>query len=184
MQLTSDTIKLTPLAASDWKLFFSMVSNPLIMRYIKEPLSEEEAKADFIKKSQPWHGDKGDWLLFTISTLENNAKIGFIGLQLINQEKNIAEVGFMLNQTAQGKGYGYQALKLICQFAFTHLKIQKVSAYCAIENEASWGLLQKSGFVRKATLKNNVIILGQQYDDYLYELGSPFTTNPLTHSQS
>lgn len=170
MQLSGKRLKLVPFDQSDRDLFVEISMCPIMMMHVNNPSTCEEAEKLFQTKLQAWSLESGNWLSLSISTLLNNEKLGSIGLRIINHELKIAEVGFMIKQNAQGKGFAGEALELLINYAYSDLKLNKLTAICAVSNAASIKLLEKLGFTREDCLMKNTIINGNYVNDYIYGL--------------
>lgn len=170
MELTNQVIKLTTFEQSDFELFCQMRMCPEMMEHIYTPFTLEETKVRFDASLLPWDESSSDWLSFSITLIESSEKVGNIAIKITDHAAKIAEVGFMIAQSAQGQGVGSQALSLIKGFAFNDLKLNKLEATCAVANTASYKLLEKHGFIREEELKNNSEINGKWVDDYRYGL--------------
>ena len=144
--------------------------SPVMMEHVYDPCSFEEAHDAFIAKSQPWTLDSDDWLSLGITEVLTNEKLGNIGLKITNYEAKVAEVGFMIKPSAQGKGFAGEALSLVKIYALIGLGLKKLEATCSVNNAGSYKLLEKHGFIREDYLKKNVIINGKYVDDYVYGL--------------
>jgi RimJ/RimL family protein N-acetyltransferase len=64
------------------------------------------------------------------------------------------EIGYWLCPEAEGNGYVTEATKLITQFAFRHLRAERVTVVCDSKNLRSAGVPPRAGFLREATLRN------------------------------
>lgn len=170
MHLSGERIKLSPFDESDLDLFIEMSMSPVMMKHVYDPCSFEEAHEAFIAKSQLWTLDSDGWLSLGITEVLTNEKLGNIGLKITNHEAKVAEVGFMIKPSAQGKGFASEALSLVKSYALIELGLNKLEATCSVNNSASYKLLEKHGFIRESYLKQNVIINGKYVDDYLYGL--------------
>ena len=56
------------------------------------------------------------------------------------------QIGFRFFKERQGKGYAFESVKKVIEYAFDELKVKSVRAYCFIENVRSVNLLTKLGF--------------------------------------
>lgn len=168
MYLAGQRIKLSPFDESDLDLFVEMSMSPVMMKHVYDPCSYEEANEAFAAKSQPWSMESDGWLSFGISEVATGEKLGNIGLKITNHEAKIAEVGFMIKPSAQGKGVAGEALSLVKNYALSELNLNKLVATCSTSNSGSFKLLEKHGFIREGCLKQNVIINGKYVDDYIY----------------
>jgi RimJ/RimL family protein N-acetyltransferase len=110
------------------------------------------------------------WLSFGISEGSTGEKLGSIGIKITNREAKIAEIGFMIKPSAQGKGFAGEALNIVKNYALSKLNLNKLVATCSVNNAGSFKLLEKHGFIREGCLKQNVIIKGKYVDDYIYGL--------------
>ena len=173
MQLVDESIELSPFKASDFELFLEIITCPQLMEHVYDPLTYDEAKSSFEQRLPPWHFESDNWRSFTIAESINGEKIGYISLRIVDHEAKIAEVGFMIKANAQGKGIGSKALKLIKQYAFETLILNKLVAFCSVDNVGSFSLLEKEDFSREGCLKQNTLINNQYRDDYAYGLYKP-----------
>ena len=170
MKLTDESIELLPLSDSDFTLFLKVRTCPQMMKHVYDPFTYEEAKSAFEQRIKPWTLESDKWRSFSINAVESQEKLGDISIRVIDHEAKIAEVGFMIKASAQGKGIGSKALKLIKQYAFDVLELNKLVAYCSVHNAGSIKLLEKHDFVRESFLKENTLIANQYVDDYAYGL--------------
>ena len=170
MHLTGKRIKLSPFNESDLDLFVEISMSPVMMEHVYDPFSREDANEAFIARSKPWSMESTGWLSFGITEIATTEKLGNIGLKITNHEVKVAEVGFMIKPSAQGKGFAGEALYLIKSYALSELNLNKLVATCSVNNVSSFKLLEKQGFSREGCLKQNVIINGKYVDDYIYGL--------------
>lgn len=168
-------IKLSLFDNSDLALFIEMSTCPQMMKHVYKPFSVEEAELAFYEKLQPWSIENKNWLTFGITEVSSGEKLGNIGFKIINLTQKIAEVGFMIKSSAQGKGIASEALGLLIDYVFYEIKLKKLIAYCSTSNNASYVLLEKLGFIREAYLKENTLINNKLVDDYAYGLRSGTT---------
>ena len=170
MHIAGARIKLSPLDESDLDLFIEISMSSAMMEHVYDPCTFEQANDAFIAKSRPWTMDSDGWLSLGITEVTTGEKLGNIGLKITSHEARIAEVGFMIKPSAQGRGFASEALNLIKHFALLELGLNKLVATCSVGNSNSYKLLEKNGFIREGCLKQNVIIKGKYVDDYIYGL--------------
>ncbi len=171
MEVASSRIKLQPLDQSDWELFKELNQCPKIMEHIYDRLPLAQIKTVFESRIRPITEKSNNWC-FSISHYSTGEKLGNIGLKLTNINEKTAEVGFMLKEEAQGKGYATEALNLIKEYTFHTLELNKIVAICATKNSGSYQLLEKVGFSRETFLPKNTLINGQLVDDCIYGLSN------------
>ncbi|RZQ51647.1 GNAT family N-acetyltransferase [Pseudoalteromonas phenolica] len=167
--LVIERLTLAPLNESDKSLFIELCMDPEVMEHCYDPSTLEEAEAGFEAFAQPWDSTSHDWLCFGITETNTGDKVGNISIKILDHKSRVAEVGFLLSPNKQGRGYAFEALEAVVKFAVTALDIQTLIAICSVNNTSSIKLLEKSGFIRTAKLKNNVVINSKYIDDYRYE---------------
>ncbi len=105
---------------------------------------------------------------------ENKTLIGRITIrnfQEVQQDarKDSAFISFWLSPTAQGKGFGTEALRRICQFGFFEKRLRKIFAGFFEGNIGSEKLLQKVGFRKIGLLKKHYLKNGVYHNSIRYE---------------
>ena len=86
--------------------------------------------------------------------------VGIISLQHWNRELNLAEMGFWLTAGVQGKGLMQQAIRQMLTYGFKELRLQKIEATCAANNERALRLLQHTGFRIEGVLRRAILSKG------------------------
>ena len=170
VKLRGKRIELLSFDNSDLDLFIQLSMDANIMKHVYDTSTLEEAKSAFYIKAKPWHEDSEAWLTLSINAIDSQEKLGNIGIKIIDHHNRVAEVGFMLKHSAQGKGFAAEALALIKGYAFNTLNLNKLTATCSVHNLGSYKLLEKLGFNREQTLLQNTMINGQAIDEYVYGL--------------
>ena len=88
-------------------------------------------------------------------TLENESSIiGTISLWNFTQNNKIAEIGYDLDPKYQNKGIMSEAMKMIVEFGFKELKLDKIEAFTHAENLHSKKLLDTHGFIPNVNRKD------------------------------
>ena len=80
----------------------------------------------------------------------------------------MTEVGCLFAPTAQGRGYGYESLRALCDYAFTTGGVRRLTASVTAGNEASKQLLLKAGFRLEGELRENYWLNGRWHNDWLF----------------
>lgn len=95
-----------------------------------------------------------------------------------HREFNTREIGYVLNNQYQHKGYGSAAAFAVIKYAFSQ-GVHRIYAETCPENKASWRTMEKVGMEREAHFKKNVSFhkdeLGNPiyWDTYVYALINP-----------
>ncbi len=81
--------------------------------------------------------------------------LGLIDLFDFDAKNRRAGVGIVVAKTSdRDRGFGSEALSLICEYAFSTLDLRQLYAYVGEENEPSIQLFTKSGFKKAGLLED------------------------------
>ena len=86
---------------------------------------------------------------------EDGRYLGGSGLHVHSWDTRSFEIGYWLRTTAEGHGYMSETVRLLTDFAFTHLDAVRVEIRCDARNARSAGVAERLGFVREAQLRNH-----------------------------
>ena len=78
------------------------------------------------------------------------------------------EIGYMLLTEYWSQGIMTEAVRLMCDEAFEKLDIARITGIVYTENEASWKVLEKNGFVREGLQRRSACKKGKMHDIFLY----------------
>lgn len=79
-----------------------------------------------------------------------------------------AELGYWLAEPFWGRGIITAAVRVMVQYGFEQLPLNRVEAYVFANNPASARVLEKAGFSFEGRLRRNVIKDGQILDSLVY----------------
>lgn len=118
---------------------------------------------DYIKEVL---ADKSSYFFAIIETASGE-HIGNIKLGPVHPYHKTGDVGYFIGEKwAWGKGYATEAVLLIAAFAFTQLKLHKITAGTYAPNAGSARVLQKAGFKQEG-LRIKQYRIGRGYADAL-----------------
>ena len=98
-------------------------------------------------------------------------EVGLIDVFDFEPKDRRAAIGILIADAAdREKGYGAEALGLICSYCFKHLALHQVYANITQGNETSIKLFEKQGFQKVGVKKDWTYSQGQFKDEILYQL--------------
>ena len=140
--------------------------------------AEFEAYADFTcekaKKEVEYRSQSQEF--YAIELKKEHKVIG--NIYLGNRDFNTRELGYVLNENYQHKGYGSQASKAALEYMFKQ-GVHRIYAECAPQNIASWKLMESIGMLREAHFRKNVSFhkdangCAVYWDTYVYAVLNP-----------
>jgi GNAT superfamily N-acetyltransferase len=93
-----------------------------------------------------------------IERLIDDAFIGWCAVARFNPDYRSASMGYCLDEAAWGHGYATEAGRALLQWALDTLDLNRVQAEADTRSAASARVLQKLGFVREGTLREDFIV--------------------------
>jgi RimJ/RimL family protein N-acetyltransferase len=81
-----------------------------------------------------------------------------------------AELGYIVAPDEREEGYAKEGLKLIINYLFNEMNLNKVYAQTASFNKASIKLLESLDFQLDGTLRQHHFYKGDYHDDLIYSL--------------
>lgn len=161
-------IRLRPATPRDADLLRRWRSEPSVRRFQPlNDLSTSQLRSDIARQRMPdlyrGRGEKFQWI---VDAGEEPA--GWITLVVSNWEHGLAEVGYALSSGWQGQGVMPRALEALLEDLFANTRLQRIEARCAVDNDASQRVLERTGFTREGRLRAYFRLRGQRVDNFLY----------------
>jgi [ribosomal protein S5]-alanine N-acetyltransferase len=108
---------------------------------------------------------------FIISRKDNNSLIGECGFHSWNKKHKRAELFYKLNNDANKRnGFISEALRVVLEFGFKQMDLNRIEAFISDNNEPSKRLLIKNDFIKEGTLKSHYYFNGNFEDSDCYAL--------------
>ena len=90
--------------------------------------------------------------------------VGRCGLIRVDWKNRVAELAIMVGTPYRGRGYGSEAMALLCDFCFREMNLHKLKVSVLAFNEAAVRCYEKCGFVQEGLLKDEVFRDGAYRD--------------------
>lgn len=101
---------------------------------------------------------------------ETGTAIGRVGLWSIDLHQRTAHIGISLLPSAQGHGYGRDAIEVICRYGFEIRGLERLSLETLSVNAAMRATAQACGFLEEGRLRSAAWHLGSRVDEVVYGL--------------
>ncbi|WP_232697479.1 GNAT family N-acetyltransferase [Brevibacillus daliensis] len=152
--LRSDHLILKKIEDSNLEELYEIYSNNKVFEYcgiipkhkkdiVKTMIRHYER--DFNKKSRV------KWGIFAAN--ESDRLVGIIEAFDIVQKLNMVTIGYFLAESYWGKGISTEAVKILVDFLFMDVNVNRVQAEVMPANEISKKVLLKNGFIKEGTLR-------------------------------
>lgn len=152
--IRTDRLNLRPLTSADLPLFVEMDTDPEVMRYIRDALTEDQVEERFRdildRKDEIFIG------FWVIQPQASDTPQGWVMLKHLPTDaptdskvqhvtEGDIEIGYRLRKMAWGNGYATEAARAALNEAFETLGLDKVVAVTDFENMRSRNVLAKIG---------------------------------------
>ena len=167
-KLEGESIYFKPLNTSDMKEIHSYASDENVSRFIGWKLMQTlDETHDHIEEMMKREA-AGTHLYASIVLKSTQAIIGTAMIFSFDREAKHAEIGYVFNREHWGKGYGTQTVKLMTNFSFESLNLNKLHARVVDKNIGSSRVLEKNGFELEGRFKDYYFIEGVYYDGLFF----------------
>lgn len=126
-----------------------------------------EAKGWCTLQVKAWN--EGQCFEFVIRTAAGD-HVGGGGINCLSQEQPMANLGYWVRSSQQGKGYATRAAKLLAEFGLRDLGLQRVEIMAVVGNHASLRVIEKTGAQREGILRRRLVLHGVAHDTVGYSL--------------
>ena len=114
--------------------------------------------------------EEGTGTRLAVARVSDGAFIGWCSLTRWNPDYRSASLGYCLGDAEWGHGYATEAARALLQWAFDTLDLNRVQAETDTRNAASARVLEKLGFVREGTLREDCVVSDEVSDSWVYGL--------------
>jgi ribosomal-protein-alanine N-acetyltransferase len=167
--LETERLILRNINNNDVQDVFEIRSNPHSMQFIPRPMAQNLDDAKAIIDMITGFTERNERVNWVMTEKGNDKLIGIIGYVGVNHDSNRAEVGYVINQNYERKGYMFEALQAVLDYGFNVMNVHVVEAVIRTGNTPSVQLIEKAGFVREAMFRDYINFNGY-HDAYVYTL--------------
>ncbi len=94
--------------------------------------------------------------------------LGFMALVKLDLETQEAEAGYIVASHARGRGVATRGLKLLTDWAFAELPLERIELFIDVENAPSEVVAQRCGYTREGVLRWTYLKPGLRSDTIVY----------------
>ncbi|WP_058487049.1 GNAT family N-acetyltransferase [Defluviitalea phaphyphila] len=163
--MESNRLILRPFSMKDVQDVFLYASDDIVTKYLTWPSHIDISQTEKVVKE--FYMTKSG--VFAIELKSEHKCIGCIELRVC-PEHDKASFGYVLNREYWNKGYMTEALKLILDFAFSRLGLNRIEATHYVGNEGSGRVMQKCGMKYEGKGLQEVKIKGIFHDVVHYAI--------------
>jgi RimJ/RimL family protein N-acetyltransferase len=169
MELVTERLILREFQDDDWPAILAYQRDPLYLRYShwsdRAPAAARAFVQGFIAQQREQPRTR-----FQLAIVLRSAEqlIGNCGIRMESPEAHEAELGYELAAEHWGRGYATEAARVMLGFAFSELRLHRISSWCIADNIASVRVLEKLGFHAEGRLREKEHFKGRRWDTLLF----------------
>ncbi len=175
IKLERGRVFLRPARVSDWRDWAELRDrsrdflSPWEPTWPNDALSRQAYRRRLRQYDYEW--EQGTGFSFFVFAREDDQLLG--GISFSNVRRGVAQtasLGYWVGKPYARQGYMSEALLAALEFGFDRLGLHRLEAACLVNNEASQGLLRKSGFSKQGYARQYLRIDGRWQDHLLFEI--------------
>lgn len=170
--LTTERLVLREITLADAEFWLRNFSDPEVVELTayEAPRDVEAAKAEILQFAiHPFQDRTG--IRWGIALRGQDALIGTLGYhQWMRDTANRARIGYDLLREHRRRGFMTEAMRAILSYGFHQMALNRVEVLTDPRNMPSIRLLERLGFSREGTLRENTFFRGHFVDDVLFSL--------------
>jgi RimJ/RimL family protein N-acetyltransferase len=163
-------LRLRAFEDADANDLFALHSSANVLRFWDAPPWSERVRAEKFITACRQMAQEGTGARLAVDRVSDGAFIGWCSLTRWNPVYRSASLGYCFDDAAWGHGYATEAAHALLGWAFDTLDLNRVQAETDTRNVASARVLEKLGFVREGTLREDCVVNGEVSDSWVYGL--------------
>jgi RimJ/RimL family protein N-acetyltransferase len=165
--LTGELVRLRPFEPSDAEALWRWNSDPDVMRWLFDGYPESLAQVK--KRFEDRKINSYESLLLCIEV--SGRAIGVVALSGAQPETGRADLDIYIGEKdCHGKGYGTDAMRIVCRYGFDVMRLHGISLWVVPENVSAIRVYEKVGFVAEGRQRESFRRDGKWHDMILMSL--------------
>jgi ribosomal-protein-alanine N-acetyltransferase len=162
-------LTLRELRPSDAASLLELLSTDEVTRFISPPPTTVEGFERFIAWAELQRA-AGRYACFAVVPKGLDVAVGLFQVRGLDPDFGTAEWGFVLGSAIWGTGLFVEGARLVIDFAFEQIGVNRLEARASVHNGRGNGALQKLGAVHEAVLRRSFTRDGACYDQHLWSI--------------
>jgi RimJ/RimL family protein N-acetyltransferase len=166
----TERLALRRFTIEDERDLLALVEHPSFASAVPEMAPTKAGVRRYIERQLEYHAFEPE-RVFDLA-IERKADQRVIGLLTLVRRERTGAAGWALGVDYRRQGYAVEAASALLDYAFGPLGLERVEAETAVQNEASWRLMERLGMGREVCLRAGTVADGQPADSYRYAIRS------------
>lgn len=168
MKLKGNRIILSNVSEEDLDFICELECNKDVWLYEESVESDNNVvKSKYLEQMKS--NEHFDFVM-TVVTDKEIKRIGLVQIWSYVAHRSSWELGFGILPNYQGCGYGFEAVRLLLDYAFEELEARKIVGMCHNDNQKSINLMEKLQMRREGTFKQELKWNDTWHDQHFYSI--------------
>jgi RimJ/RimL family protein N-acetyltransferase len=168
--IADGSIRIRLRADADAPAIVAACQDPEIPRWTRVPDAYDEGDAVEWAAESARQREAGEGLHLVIADAESDRLLGSIGVHAINPIDRRCNLGYWLAHGARGRGVMSGAVRLLSEWAFDNLLVDRIEITVQPANAASRAVAERAGYTFEGVLRSHTLIKGRRRDMAMYSL--------------
>ncbi|WP_153722189.1 MULTISPECIES: GNAT family N-acetyltransferase [Sporosarcina] len=161
--LTGKKVTLRKITKEDYESYSNVEDIMESRLLMNDGIPFPPTEADHEKFLGEISSEKDDYM-FAVELKDEKVFIGTIAVYLVNWNNGTCHVGISIGPDFQGKSYGTDAMKVLLNFIFNYMNVNKVKLQVFGFNQRAIGSYEKCGFQLEGTFREELFRFGKYHD--------------------
>ena len=167
---TDGDIRLDPLTAQHAAAMDELARDEDVAPFTRIPTPVPEGFGERWVERYTRGRDEGTNAGFAIVDVGSGDFLGFMALVKLDLETQEAEAGYIVASRARGRGVATRALRMLTDWAFAELPLERIELLIGTDNPASEVVAQRCGYTREGVLRWTYLKPGLRSDTIVYSM--------------
>ena len=171
MNLENERIRLRRLRISDVDDIVENINHKDIAKWtlnIPHPYLKQDAINFILFQRRRFRA--GTFFVYGIELKSTRKVIGLIGLSQTDRKNKKSMLGYWVGKKYWNNGIATEAVRIILNFGFQELKLNRISAKTFCDAKSSQRVLEKNGFKLEGVLRKSLFKRNRYHDENVYGL--------------
>lgn len=160
--IKTSEISLRKIEKSDLDDLYSIYSNKNLFKYRPSEAKKNKSTVENMISHFERDFNKRKTIFLGICLNEDLSKIvGVAEIFDFDAKVNMVTIGYTLNEDYFGKGIATKTVKVLLDYLFNTVGVNRVQAYVMPDNIKSKNVLEKNGFTKEGTIRQGAIWTGK-----------------------
>jgi RimJ/RimL family protein N-acetyltransferase len=166
--LADGAVSLRPWRDADVARMVEICRDPDAARFTRVPEPYGEADAREWLAGQAGRLRAGAGLALAIHERHDTGPVGTVGLDPDPNDRDVAELGYIVAPWARGRGVATAAVRLLAAWSLQEWRPGRLQLTTHVDNLASQRVAERSGFRREGVMRSWAEIKGRRVDLVMY----------------